>query len=84
MKRAALEKPRTYHQWKQHHDQHLRLDPGKPIICSCDLQVNRFRKGRRRYGCGKPRCYACHGEKLLGIPTHKVRRMYDALKLQED
>lgn len=69
MKRAAIEKPRTYSAWRQHRNRHLLDNPGKPIACRCDEQVGRFRKGQKRFGCGKPRCYACHGAKLLGHPT---------------
>lgn len=75
MKRAAVERLRTYHVWKQHHDHHLLQNPGEPIQCRCDLQIGRFRKGQKRFGCGKPRCYLCHGDKLLGIPkVSELRR----------
>lgn len=73
MKRAAIERLRTYRVWKQHHDDHVKQDPGKPVACVCDLQVNRFRKGQRRFGCGQPRCYMCHGDKLFADGLIEVR-----------
>src|SRR5262249_25465631 len=41
--------------------------PSQPVDCVCDVQVGRFRKGRA-IGCGRPRCYLCHGAKLLQEP----------------
>jgi hypothetical protein len=78
MKRAAVEKARTSNVWRRHYNHHLRQNAQsggqRPIACSCDLEVNRFRKGQKVFGCGRPRCYACHGEKLLGIPRHRDLR----------
>lgn len=70
MRRASIERARAIRTWRQHnHIVHGDQDTG----CVCDQQPNRFRKGQKRGGCGKPRCYLCHGDKLLGIPTHKDR-----------
>jgi hypothetical protein len=33
-------------------------------VCRCLLGIGFVRK-RRPYGCGKPRCLVCHGEKYL-------------------
>ena len=41
--------------------------------CS-EFQIGRFRKGQRVGGCGKARCYLCHGEKLCKRPTPQQRR----------
>jgi hypothetical protein len=70
MQRASVERLRTMHVWRQHLSRH---GPG-PIICQCEWQVGRFRKGQRLGGCGKARCYLCHGDKLLKRPTLQQRR----------
>jgi hypothetical protein len=58
--------------WRFHLARH-----DKPVQCVCEFQVGRFRKGQRRGGCGKPRCYLCHGDKLLRIPkVRDVRASY--------
>lgn len=68
MRRAALERSRALRVWREHNRiVHNGLDTG----CICDQQPNRFRKGQKRGGCGKPRCYLCHGEKLLDLPTYQ-------------
>ena len=69
MRRAAIERQRAYRVWRDH----IRISHGGDANtgCICDRQVNRFRKGQKRFGCGKPRCYLCHGPKLLNIPTIK-------------
>ena len=41
--------------------------PENPVKCVCDRQIGRFRK-RKALGCGKARCYLCHGDKLLDRP----------------
>jgi hypothetical protein len=69
MKRAAQEREQTLRVWRCHLSWH-----GKDaVLCSCELQPGRFRKGQRVWGCGKSRCYLCHGEKLLKRPTHRQR-----------
>ncbi len=75
MYRASIERARALRVWKYHIDwvHDGELDTG----CLCDLQVNRFRKGQKKAGCGHVRCYMCHGEKLLGIPTIANRRKQD-------
>jgi hypothetical protein len=70
MRRAALERARALRTWREHNRIiHNGLETG----CPCDEQPNRFRKGQRKGGCGKPRCYLCHGEKLLNVPTVKEK-----------
>ena len=49
--------------------------PEKPVDCVCDRQVGRFRK-RKAGGCGRARCYLCHGDKLLKRP-HRGDRLAD-------
>ena len=69
MRRAAMERARALRVWKARNSiiHFGEEDTG----CVCDQQPNRFRKGQKRGGCGKPRCYLCHGDKPLGIPTEK-------------
>jgi hypothetical protein len=64
MKRAAEELIRTKNVWRQH----LAAHRGE-VACVCERQVGRFRKGQRVGGCGSPRCWVCHSEKLGGVPT---------------
>jgi len=71
MRRATLERARALRVWRAHNWLYHRWDD-EPT-CICDKQPNRFRKGQKQGGCGKPRCYLCHGDKLLGIPTIKDR-----------
>jgi hypothetical protein len=81
MKRAAVEKGRTKKIWMKH----LRLNhnwPREKVECRCDLQANRFRKGQKQAGCGQPRCYLCHFEKLMGIPSIRELRM--DIKVKEE
>ena len=70
---------RRYHEElgliRREHLLHLRLVhgwPKVPVFCRCDQQAGRFRK-RRALGCGHARCFLCHGDKILGIATHKDR-----------
>ena len=76
MKRAAQERKRTLQVWRRH----LSFHEHGTVLCSCELQPGRFRKGRRVGGCGKSRCYLCHGEKLLKQPTPQQRRANRALQ----
>ena len=69
MQRAALERARTRNVWKAH----VRAHTG-PLVCACDLQPGRFRKGQRVGGCGRTRCWLCHGDKLAKIVPVRVRR----------
>ena len=69
MKRAAIEKPRTVHTWRNHVATHH-----GQLICDCELQPGRFRKSQRIGGCGRPRCWLCHPDKLAGRPTIQQRR----------
>jgi hypothetical protein len=59
---------------------HLALHEAGTIRCVCEGQPGRFRKGQRIGGCGKSRCYLCHGEKLLRQPTLQQRRANRALQ----
>ena len=70
MKRTSEERTRTIRVWRQHLAWH---GPG-PLACVCEFQIGRFRKGQRVGGCGKTRCYLCHGDKLLKRPTLQKRR----------
>lgn len=71
MKRAALERKRTINRWRQHN----RLSHhGDASACVCDRQPNRFRKGQRVGGCGRPRCQLCHYEKIFNIPTRQLKK----------
>jgi hypothetical protein len=70
MKRAHEERPRTIHVWRQH----LAWHGSDPLACVCEFQIGRFRKGQRVGGCGKARCYLCHGEKRCKRPTPQQRR----------
>ena len=50
--------------------EHLSLVHGWPenaVDCVCDRQLGRFRK-HKALGCGRPRCYLCHSDKLLRRP----------------
>jgi hypothetical protein len=76
VKRAAQERKRTLQVWRRYLSLH---EPGTGL-CACELQPGRFRKGRRVGGCGKSRCYLCHGEKLLKQPTLQQRRANTALQ----
>jgi hypothetical protein len=70
MKRAHAERPHTVHVWRMHLSWH---GPG-PLACRCEFQIGRFRKGQRIGGCGKARCYLCHGDKLLQRPRLQQHR----------
>ena len=70
MQRAHEERLRTIHVWRQH----LAWHGSGPLTCVCEFQIGRFRKGQRVGGCGKARCYLCHGEKLCKRPTLQQRR----------
>jgi hypothetical protein len=70
MKRAALERQRTITVWRRH----LASHGGEGAHCACEAQPGRFRKGQRVGGCGNARCYLCHAEKLLGLPSLWQRR----------
>ena len=70
MQRAHEERLRTIHVWRQH----LAWHGAGPLTCVCEFQIGRFRKGQRVGGCGKARCYLCHGEKLCKRPTLQQRR----------
>ena len=67
MYRASIERERALRIWKAHNQliHNGEADTG----CACDQQPNRFRKGQKQGVCGRPRCYLCHGDKLLGNPT---------------
>ena len=61
MRRSALERPRTLRTWRAHLTAHE-----DTILCVCELEPGRFRKSQRIGGCGRPRCWLCHGDKLAG------------------
>lgn len=69
MKRAAIERLRTLNTWCQHLAKH-----GDPIRCACEFQIGRFRKAERVGGCGRSRCWLCHGDKLAGRATVQERK----------
>lgn len=77
MQRAAIERGRAVKIWKEH----SRLSHDGKFPCPCDLQINRFRKGQKKMGCGQPRCYMCHGSKLLGIP--KIGEILHGIEFRE-
>jgi hypothetical protein len=81
MKRAAIEKARTRNIWRRHLEGHIRqivASGGKgKVTCACDMQANRFRKGQKVFGCGRPQCFACHGDKLLGKLKIRDKRAID-------
>ena len=70
MKRAHEERLHTIHIWRQH----LAWHGSGPLLCVCEFQIGRFRKGQRVGGCGKARCYLCHREKLCKRPPLQQRR----------
>jgi hypothetical protein len=72
MRRAALERPRTLRVWRRHLARHLAFSPAA-ILCVCEFQPGRFRKGERVGGCRRARCYLCHPGKLLGDLQPKDR-----------
>jgi hypothetical protein len=75
MKRAALEKARTVRTWRRHLASHA-----APVVCACEFQVGRFRKGQRIGGCSKPRCFLCHMAKLSRIPNVQEQRAVATLR----
>ena len=76
MRRAALERTRTFRTWRRHLAQHLReiIQGGgqRELSCHCEFQVGRFRKGQRVGGCGQSGCLVC--EKVMGILRIRDRR----------
>ncbi|MCW5625150.1 MAG: hypothetical protein KIT73_10590 [Burkholderiales bacterium] len=69
MKRASLDRLRTLRTWRAHLRRH-----SADVACVCERQPGRFRKGQRIGGCGNPRCWLCHHDKLAGIPTRHEQR----------
>ena len=69
MRRAAIEKQRTLQVWRRHLVTH-----SFKLVCECELQPGRFRKSQRVVGCGRPRCWLWHYDKLAGIPTPRHLR----------
>jgi hypothetical protein len=78
MRRAAQDRSRTRRTWSLHLRSH-----GVQARCVCEHQPGRFRKGQKVGGCGKPRCWLCHEDKLGQIPTpqdlRERARMRDGL-----
>ena len=70
MRRASFERPRTLRTWRRHL---ALIHSDGEILCVCEFQAGRFRKGQRASGCGKPRCM-CHYPKLFGLPTRQLVR----------
>lgn len=70
--RASLERDRTIVVWRRHLQRHGHRFP---LTCICEFQPGRFRKGQRVGGCGRPRCYTCHAEKLFGTPSRQESRI---------
>ena len=79
MKRAAIERIRTRNVWLQHLRRH-RLDGGAALVCACEFEMGRFRKGQRIGGCGNARCWLCHSEKLGRELTPKELRSVQTFK----
>ena len=75
MYRASIERTRSLRVWKAHND--LIHGGEEDTGCLCDTQVNRFRKGQKQAGCGKPGCIMCHYEKIFNVPTINDRRNQD-------
>lgn len=71
MKRASLERGLAIRVWREHL---RRAHPAGPVLCDCEFQIGRFRKGKRIGGCGRSRCFLCHGEKLMKRPTLQQTR----------
>jgi len=71
MRRAAIERFRTLRVWRQHLATH-----GAKVVCDCEFQAGRFRKSQRVGGCGRPRCWLCHFDKLAEIPTVRDLRSF--------
>lgn len=71
----------SFREWRQHHRFHVEMNTGNvskrigigispyKVDCICDTQIGRFRK-KDAWDCGKPRCYMCHGQKLLKHKKH--------------
>lgn len=78
MKRAAEERTRTVREWKRHV---AITHAGDASRCLCDRQPGRFRKVHGT-GCHRPRCMACHGEKILKIPRRAQRRANESYHQQ--
>jgi len=74
MRRAAIERARTLAIWRKHLAMHTNA-----LVCACELQPGRFRKGQRIGGCGRPRCWLCHFQKLTEQPTANELRARAAL-----
>jgi hypothetical protein len=85
MRRAAVERDRTFREWHRHHLDHLLsiqdlgvLHPGWRagvraeflVSCVCDQQVNRFRKGQRARTQGTQRI----NEREWGYRTRQEAR----------
>jgi hypothetical protein len=70
MKRAAIDRQRTIAVWRRH----LASHSADAAHYAHEIQPGRFRKGQRIGGCGNPRCYLCHCDKLLGVPNRSQQR----------
>lgn len=55
--------------WRKHLAAH-----GMNALCDCEFLPGRFRKSQRVGGCGRPRCWLYHYDKLAGCPTVRDRR----------
>ena len=78
MYRAAKERARALRIWKAHID--IIHGGDHDTGCTCDIQVNRFRKAQKKAGCGKPGCVMCHYEKIFSIPTIADKKANDRYK----
>jgi len=87
MKRAAEERHIAKNRWREHRINHLeqsqRFYGYEKVDCICDNQVGRFRKGQRVGGCGNPRCYSCHSDKLLKVPRMQTKKANISAKEQQ-
>ena len=75
MQRAAIEKPRTVRTWRRHLAAHE-----ASIVCDCEFQIGRFRKGQRIGGCATSACFLCHFGKLARVPTLQQMRSFAAYR----
>ena len=77
MRRANIERQRTIQVWRDH----LAWHGLEPINCKCEFEIGRFRKSQRIGGCGQPKCYFCHSDKLMKRP--KLQRLRSDISYDE-
>lgn len=77
MQRAARERLRTLKLRKRWQALALARTRGLPAPLP---PANRFRKQLRTGGCGHPRCWLCHGDKLAQRPAPRQQRALAAAR----